>query len=83
MTYNRDDKGRFNKGDFVINTDPFHRYYNKKGKIVALTGYNIKEEDHSTFPKIVKGLYRFQEFKVQYFGGETTLLTNSEWFVEY
>ena len=83
MTYDRDDEGRFNKGDFVINKDPFHRYYNQKGEIVALTGLTVSYEDHSSYPKLVKGLYRFQEFKVQYFNGETTLITNSEWFTEY
>lgn len=83
MTYDRDDKGRFKKGDFVINKDPFHRYYNQKGKVAALIGLKLSEEDHSTFPELVKGLYRFQEFKVQYHNGETTLVTTSEWFTEY
>tara|TARA_Y100001956_G_scaffold72761_1_gene78443 strand:+ start:1530 stop:1781 length:252 start_codon:yes stop_codon:yes gene_type:complete len=83
MTYDRDDKGRFNKGDFVINKDPFHRYYNQKGVIATLTGLIERHEDHSMFPKLKKGLYRFQEFKVQYHNRESTILTTSEWFVEY
>lgn len=83
MTYDRDDKGRFKKGDFVINKDPFPRYYNQKGKVTALLGFYVSEEDHSTFPRMVKGLFRFQEFKIKYHNGETTINTISEWFTEY
>ncbi len=80
--FTRDDKGLFSKGDFVINNDPFHRYYKRRGEVIFLVGLRISEEDQSTYPNLMEGIYQFQQFKVQYPDRETALLTDSEWFTK-
>lgn len=83
MVFDRDDRGLFKKGDVVINKDKFHRYYNQKGVITCLVGLRQSYEDQSQFPKLKKGVYLFQQFKVAYNNRETQLLTDSEHFVKY